>query len=84
MCTYDFSHYKIFNELFRDLFYKNMTINDAEMKQNKFNSKLDALNNYSPKMEKYIEAKNSLINSAKNYYKEREKMIKAFKKKYFQ
>ena len=54
------------------------------MKQNKFNSKLDALNNYSPKTEKYIEAKNSLINSAKNYYEGREKMIKAFKKKYFQ
>ena len=81
---YNFSHFKTFNELFRELYYKNMTINDAEMKQNKFNSKLDALNNYSPKTEKYIEAKDSLINSAKNYYERREKMIKAFKKKYFQ
>ena len=30
--TYDFSNYKTFNELYRDLYYKNMTINDAEMK----------------------------------------------------
>ena len=44
--TYDFSDYKTFNELFRDLYYKNMTINDAEMKQNKFNTMRVALNNY--------------------------------------
>ena len=60
--TYDFSDYKTFNELFRDLYYKNMTINDAEMKQNNFNTKRVALNNYFPKVFKYIEAKNSLIN----------------------
>ena len=53
---YDFSDFKAFNDLFKDLYYKNMTINDAEMKQNEFNSKLDVLNNYSPKSEKYIEA----------------------------
>ena len=81
---YDFSDLKTFNELFRDLYYKNMTINDAEMKQNKFNSKLDALNNYSPKAQKCIEVKNSLINNAKNFYKGREKLLKAVKKKYFQ
>ena len=56
-----------------------MTINDAEMKQNKFNSILDALNNYSPKAQKYIEAKNSLLNNAKNFYKRRDKIIKGFK-----
>ena len=31
---------------------KNIAINDAEMKQNKFNSKRDALNNYFPKNKK--------------------------------
>ena len=36
--TYDFSNYKTFKELFRDLYYKKMTINDAEMRQNEFNS----------------------------------------------
>ena len=52
---YDFSDYKLFNELYRDLYYKNMTINDPEMKQNKFNLIHDALNNYSPKHKKYKE-----------------------------
>ena len=46
---YDFSDYKTFNKLYRDLYYKNMTRNDAEMKQNKFNLIRDALNNYCPK-----------------------------------
>ena len=36
--TYDFSNYKTFKELFRDLYYKKMTTNDAEMRQNEFNS----------------------------------------------
>ena len=61
-----------------------MTINDAEIRQNKFNSKRDVLDNYSPKDKKYIEAKNSLINNAKSFYKGRKKLLKVLKKKYFQ
>ena len=60
-----------------------MTINDAEMKQNEFNSIRVALNNCSPKDKKYIEAKNSLLNNAKNLYKRREKIIEGFKEKLF-
>ena len=61
-----------------------MTINDAEIRQNKFNSKCDVLDNYSPKDKKYIEAKNSLINNAKSFYEGRKKLLKVLKKKYFQ
>ena len=61
-----------------------MTINDAEIRQNKFNSKRDVLDNYSPKDKKYIEAKNSLINNAKSFYTGRKKLLKDLKKKYFQ
>ena len=53
------------------------------MKQDEFNSILDALNNYSPKAQKYIETKNSLLNNAKNFYKGREKIIEAFKERIF-
>ena len=60
-----------------------MTINDAEMKQNEFDSIVDALNKYSPKVPKYAEAKNSQLNNAKNFYKGREKIIKSFKEKIF-
>ena len=76
---YDFSDFKTFNELFRDLYYKKMTMNDAEVRQNKFNSKHDALDNYSPKNKKYIEAKNSLINNAKTFTRGE----KGFKEKIF-
>ena len=31
--TYDFSDYKTFRDLFRDLYYKNMRIHEAEKKQ---------------------------------------------------
>ena len=41
--TYDFSDYKTFKELFRDLYYKNMSINEAERKQIKFDGALRAL-----------------------------------------
>ena len=34
--TYDFSDYKTFKELFRDLYYRKMTIDDAELKQDEF------------------------------------------------
>ena len=81
--TYDFSNYKTFKEIFRNLYYKKMTINDAEMKQNEFNSIVDALDNYLPKAQKYIEAKNSLLNNAKNFYKGREKVIEGFKEGIF-
>ena len=58
-----------------------MTINDAEMRPNEFNSIVVALNNYISKAQKYIEAKNSLLNNVKN--KVREKSIKGFKKRIF-
>ena len=81
--TYDLSNYKTFKELYRDLHYKKMTKNDAEMKQNEFNSILDALNYYSPRTQNYIEAKYSLLNNAKNFYELKEKIIKAFKEGIF-
>ena len=80
---HDFSDYKTFKELFRDLYYTKMTINDAEIKQNEFNSKLDDLQIYKPRKLEYIEAKNSLINNAENFYKGREKIINGFKEGIF-
>ena len=56
-----------------------MTIDRAEIKQDEFNSTLAVLSNYAPKSKKYIEAKNSLLNNAKNFYEGREKIIKGFK-----
>ena len=38
---------------------------------------------YNPRDNKYIEAKNNLVNNASNFYKGREKIIEGFKNKIF-
>ena len=43
MKAYDFSDYETFKELFRDLYYRNTTIDEAESKQGKFNTLLHLL-----------------------------------------
>ena len=77
--TYDFSDYKTFKELFRDLYYRKMAIDEAESKQDEFNAVLDVLSDYTPRDQKYIEAKNKLLENTKNFYEGREKIIKGFK-----
>ena len=57
-----------------------MTIDHAEIKQNEFNAKLNALREYSPRNQKYLEAKNNLLDNAENFCKRREKIIEGFKK----
>ena len=59
--------------LSRDLYFKKVTIDDAEMKQGGFNAKLGGLNDYRPRNKKYIEAKNNLLDNAKKFYKGRKK-----------
>ena len=58
--TYDFSDFKTFNDLFKDFHFKKMLIDDAEMKQNEFDAKLNALSGYSPRNQNYIEAKRKI------------------------
>ena len=41
-----------------------MTIDNAEMKQNEFDAKLNALSRYSPRNPKYIVTKNKLLDNA--------------------
>ena len=47
--------------------------------QEEFYAIIGVLDNYTPKNEKYIEAKNKLLKIVKNFYKGREKMVKGFK-----
>ena len=60
-----------------------MTIDDAEHMQDEFNSIFGVLSNYTPRDQKYIEAKNNLLNNVKNFYEGREKIIKGFKDRIF-
>ena len=81
--AYDFSDYRIFKELFKDIYYRNMSINGAERKQDEFDAVFNALSRYSPSDEKYIKAKNELLTNSKNFYKGREKLLKGLKMEYF-
>ena len=76
---YDFSDYTTFKKLFRDLYYRKMAIDESESKQEEFNSVLGVLSDYTPRNKKYTEAKNKLLDNAKNFYEWREKIIKGFK-----
>ena len=74
-------HLKSYLETF---YYKKVTIYDAEHTQDGFNSVLGVLSDYTPNTQKYIEAKNKLLDNAKSFYEGREKIIEGFKNGIFQ
>ena len=80
---YDFSDYRTFKELFRDLYYKKTTIDDVEGKQDEFSAVISVLEGYAPRDNKFVETKNKLLNNAKKNYIGREKNIEGFKNKVF-
>ena len=49
--------YKIFKKLFRDLYYRKMTIDDAEHIQDEFDSMLNVLSNYTQRDKKILRQK---------------------------
>ena len=79
---YDFSDCRTFKELFRDLYYRNITIDNAESKQEEFNIELSLLKRYSPKHDKYVTLKNNLVDNATKFYEGRE-TIEGFKNEVF-
>ena len=80
---FDVSDYRTFKELFRDLYYKKTTIDNVEGKQDEFSAVISVLKGYARRDNKYVEAKNKLLNDAKNFYEGREKNIEGFKNKVF-
>ena len=80
----DFSDYKTFKELFRDLYYKKTTTDCVERKQDEITGVMGALKAYAPRDNKYVEAKTKLVNNVKNFYKGREKILKGLKMEHFQ
>ena len=86
MKEYDFSDYKTFKEIFRDLYYRTVTIDEAENKQEEFTIALQHLKEYNPKHDKYVTLKNNLIDNASKFYERRgeKKLLKGLKIKYFQ
>ena len=81
---YDFSYYKTFKELFKELYYKKNTIEEVEGKQYEFDTIINSLEDYTPRNNKYVEAKNKLSNNAINFCNGREKIIEEFKNEILQ
>ena len=76
---HDFSDYKTFKELFKGLNYKKITIDEAEREKDEFNAIIGVSEDYTPRNNKYIEAKSKLLNDVKTFYDKREKIIEGFK-----
>ena len=57
------------------MYYRTVTIDEAESKQEEFNVVLHALKEYNPKHDKYV----TLKNNASKFYERREKIIEEFK-----
>ena len=55
-----------------------MTINDAEMRHDEFDAKLNALSDYAPRNQKYIEAKNKLLDNINKFMRGEKKLLKVF------
>ena len=67
---FDFRDYRSLKEFFKSIYYKNISIKDAEMKQEKLSAVLDAL-------------KNCLLDNAKGIYDRREMIINVFNNKVY-
>ena len=69
--------------MFRDICYRKTTIDEAKRIQEEFDVVMNALKNYAPRDNEYVEAKNELLNNAKNFYVGRQKIIEGFKNEIF-
>ena len=66
-------------KLIKDILSKNMTIDWAEIRQNKYAQKLDELRAYPARMSKYIDSKESVSKNVNNFYDGWEKIVHLFK-----
>ena len=83
MNEFDFRDFKTVKELFRAIYYRNLSIEDAETNQITFEGTLNVLERYNPKKPDYKTAKDNLLLNARNLYEGRGVIINAFKDKIF-
>ena len=73
-------HLKNYLEIF---ITKKTTIDEVERKQDEFNGMIGILENYIPRNNKFVEAKNKLLNNAKKFYEETKRITERFKNEVF-
>ena len=71
--------------MFKNLYYNEITIEEAKRKQDKFNPIIGALEDCTLRNTKYIEAKNNeyLKQCKKKFTRGEKKLLKGFKTEYF-
>ena len=74
--VYDIGDYKTFKELFRNIYYRNMSVNKAEKKTRWIWCNTQFLSAYTLRNEKHIVAKNELLDNVKDFYKGGKKLLK--------
>ena len=77
--VYPLDNFKTFEKLIKNICNKNMTINGAEMKQNKFTERLDELTVYPPRRSEFIYLKESVSKNRNFFYDRCEKRVYGFK-----
>ena len=80
---FPFNEYRSLIELFKAIYYRSLSIKDAESKQDEFMSIFNALEKYRPRNLDYVTARKNLLINAKKIYDGREMIINVFKDKIF-
>ena len=80
---FDFREYDSLKELFKAIYYRNLSVEDAERKQDGFMGICNVLENYNARKHEYVNAKNNPLIDAKIFYDGREMIIDAIKNRIF-
>ena len=73
------ANFKTFEKLIKDIRRKNITIDEAEVKQNKFAEELDELRAQPGRGSRYIDFKESVSKNVKSFYDGWEKLFMGLK-----
>ena len=81
--VYGLDSFTTFEKLMKDICNKNLTIDKAEIKQNKFAEKLDELRVYPARQSKYIDLKESVFENVKYFVTDGKKLFMGLKATYY-
>ena len=66
--AYFLKNFRTLEKLLKDIYNGDMTIDEAEIKQNEFTEELDKLKTYPARESKYIDLKENVFKNANNFY----------------
>ena len=81
--NFDFRDYRSLKELFKAIYYRNLSIDKAERIQDEYEAQFAALEKYKRKNSYYVTARKNLLINAKKFYDGSGMIINAIKDKIF-